>query len=80
MTSMPEQPDPRRSLTPLEIVVLTAVAEGATTRRMARDLVLSERTVNRTVAALLGVFGARSRAQLVHLAWQFGILSKEGTS
>jgi DNA-binding NarL/FixJ family response regulator len=43
--------------------VLRLLAEGKTTREIAEELVLSERTVERHIADVYGKIGARNRAE-----------------
>jgi DNA-binding CsgD family transcriptional regulator len=79
-------PDAARSSTPpAEIVQLTdrerevveLVANGLTNRRIADELIVSERTVEWHVSKLLSRLGLQSRAQLALWALDQGILTAE---
>lgn len=59
-------------LTEREVEVLSHLAQGMTNREIARELVLSERTVQRHIANIYGKINARNRAEattfaLIHL-------------
>lgn len=55
-------------LTPRELEVLQLLAEGLTQTQIARQLVISPRTVGTHIQNLLGKLGVHSRAQAVALA------------
>ena len=55
-------------LTPRELEVLELLAEGLTQAQIARQLVISPRTVGTHIQNLLGKLGVHSRAQAVALA------------
>ena len=55
-------------LTPRELEVLQLLAEGMTQTQIARQLVISPRTVGTHIQNLLGKLGVHSRAQAVALA------------
>jgi DNA-binding NarL/FixJ family response regulator len=66
----------RRSalLSPRERQVLRLVAEGLSTKQIARKLAITERTVKFHVASILNKLGADNRAQAVAVATQRGLL------
>ncbi len=57
-----------------ELEVLRAVADGGTSRQAGELLRVSEDTIKTHVWRVSGRLGARSRAQMVHLAWKAGLL------
>jgi DNA-binding NarL/FixJ family response regulator len=61
-------------LTPRELEVLRLVAAGRTNREMARELVLSEHTVNRHVTNILTKLGTGSRSAAVAEAMRQGLM------
>jgi DNA-binding NarL/FixJ family response regulator len=61
-------PAPDAELTPRELEVLQLLAEGLTQMQIARQLVISPRTVGTHIQNLLGKLGVHSRAQAVALA------------
>jgi DNA-binding NarL/FixJ family response regulator len=61
-------------LTPREREVLRLVAAGRTNREMARQLVLSEHTVNRHVTNILNKLGTGSRSAAVAEAMRLGLM------
>jgi DNA-binding CsgD family transcriptional regulator len=70
-------PAPKRvagGLTARELQVLRLVAAGATNRAIARELVLSERTVDRHVSNILAKLGVSSRAAATAAAYEHGLL------
>jgi DNA-binding NarL/FixJ family response regulator len=64
----------RDALSERERQVLRLVADGLSNKQIARELVLSERTVKFHVASLFRKLGADNRAQAVALAVQRGLL------
>ena len=64
----------RGGLTRRELEVLKLVAAGSTNREIARELVLSPRTVDMHVRNLLGKLGCRTRTQATTEALQRGLL------
>jgi len=56
--------DPPVQLTPREIQVIRLVAQGLTTRRIARQLQLSERTIDNHVSRAMRRTGSPSRTAL----------------
>ena len=64
----------RGGLTRREVEVLKLVAAGRTNREIARELVLSPRTVDMHVRNLLGKLGCRTRTQATTKALQLGLL------
>jgi DNA-binding NarL/FixJ family response regulator len=74
---------PRRStlandanLTTRELDVLRLVAEGLRNAEIARRLVVSRRTVDHHVSAILRKLGARSRGEAVATAARMGLLEE----
>jgi DNA-binding NarL/FixJ family response regulator len=64
---------PRR-LTARELDVLTHVAAGLSTKQIARELGITERTVKFHVASIFNKLGAETRAQAVAQAARRGLL------
>ncbi len=68
----PEPPlDP---LTPREIDVLGLLAQGLQNKEIARELVISERTVKFHVSSILSKLGAGNRTEAVSIATQYGLI------
>lgn len=65
---------PAHGLTPRELEVLRMVAAGQTNKRIAAELVLSERTVDRHVSNILTKLGVPSRAGATAYAYEHGLL------
>ncbi len=61
-------------LSPRELEVLALVAGGATNKRIAEELVISVRTVDRHVSNILAKLGVSSRAAATAWAHQHGVL------
>ena len=66
-------------LTARELTVLARLAEGATNRRIAEELVLSTRTVDMHVRNVLFKLGAANRGEAAAIAHRHGI-AKNGTA
>jgi DNA-binding CsgD family transcriptional regulator len=64
----------RGGLTRRELEVLSLVAAGRTNREIARELVLSPRTVDMHVRNLLGKLGCRTRTEATTKALRLGLL------
>jgi DNA-binding CsgD family transcriptional regulator len=67
----PEPPSrARRRITPRELEVLALIADGYSTREIARSLWITEETVRTHVRRLLDRLDARTRAQAVSIAYR----------
>ena len=76
-TLLAEVRAPRRGggrLSERERAVLCLVAAGLTSKQIARELTITERTVQFHVTGLLNKLGAESRAQAVAIAAERGLL------
>lgn len=62
------------SLTPREVEVLRAVAEGSTNRAIARRLGIGEATVKTHLAHVYEKLGVTDRASAVRTAWEQGLV------
>ena len=62
-------------VTPRELEVLRLLGEGNDQNEIAHELSISPKTVATHIQRLLTKFGARSRAQLVALAYRAGVFS-----
>jgi DNA-binding NarL/FixJ family response regulator len=63
-------------VTPRELEVLRLLGEGNDQNEIAHELSISPKTVATHIQRLLTKFGARSRAQLVALAYRAGVFSQ----
>jgi DNA-binding CsgD family transcriptional regulator len=63
----------RRKVTPRELEVLALIADGYSTREIARALWITEETVRTHVRRLLDRLGARTRAHAVSIAHREGL-------
>ena len=61
-------------LTPREVEIVKLIAEARTTREIAADLVLSEKTVERHRTNILSKLGMRDRVELVRYAIRRGLI------
>jgi DNA-binding NarL/FixJ family response regulator len=68
-------PPPGIDVTPRELEVLRLLGEGNDQNEIAHELSISPKTVATHIQRLLTKFGARSRAQLVALAYRAGVFS-----
>lgn len=59
-----------RRITPRELEVLALIADGHSTREIARSLWITEETVRTHVRRLLDRLGARTRAHAVSIAYR----------
>ena len=62
------------SLTPRETEVVKLIAEGQTNREIAAELVISDKTVERHRANILGKLGMRDRVELTRYAIRRGLV------
>ncbi len=65
---------PKSVLTPREEEVVKLIAEGRSSREIARDLVISHRTVERHRANVLTKLGMRDRTELTRYAIRAGLI------
>ncbi|MFT3926540.1 MAG: response regulator transcription factor [Myxococcales bacterium] len=75
--ALPRHPESEAApdgLTPRELQVLRLVAEGKTNRSIARELFLSEKTVDRHVSNIFAKIGVPSRAAATAYAFQRGLM------
>jgi len=61
-------------LTKRELQILRFIAHGLSSKQMARELLISEHTVNDYVKALRGKFGVSSKVKLVVMAHHMGVV------
>ena len=61
-------------LTKRELQILRFIAHGLSSKQMARELLISEHTVNDYVKALRGKFGVSSKMKLVIMAHHMGVV------
>ena len=74
----PDDTDDTPAIQPLssrELEVLQHLAQGLQNKEIARDLVISERTVKFHVSAVLSKLGATNRTEAAKLARERGLLS-----
>jgi DNA-binding NarL/FixJ family response regulator len=65
---------PDDPLTPREVEIVKLIAEARTTREIAAELVLSEKTVERHRTNILAKLGMRDRVELVRYAIRRGLV------
>jgi two-component system, NarL family, nitrate/nitrite response regulator NarL len=63
------------SLTQRELQVLTLLAEGLGSKEIARDLVISPKTVSSHVQRILAKLGAHTRAEAIAIAYRDGFVT-----
>lgn len=68
------EPLPRTVLTPREDEVVRLIAEGLTSREIARELTISVRTVERHRENVLAKLGMRDRTELTRYAIRVGLI------
>jgi DNA-binding CsgD family transcriptional regulator len=71
-------PSSTRKVTPRELEVLALIAEGHSTREIARMLWITDETVRTHVRRLLSRLGARTRAHAVAIAYRDGLWARDG--
>lgn len=71
------EPDPE-PLTERELEVLRLVGQGMANKAIARELIITERTVKFHVSAILGKLAVGNRTEAVRVAVQRGLISLEG--
>lgn len=69
----PSKARSQRRITPRELEVLALVADGYSTKEIARALWITDETVRTHVRRLLERLGARTRAQAVAIAYRDGL-------
>jgi DNA-binding NarL/FixJ family response regulator len=67
----------RTSLTPREVEVLRLLAGGLSNRRLARELVISEKTVKTHVSSILSKLGLADRTQAALYAVREGLVEPD---
>jgi len=67
-TPKPSRPAQTEELSPREVEILKLIAEGASNRRIATQLVLAEGTVKNHVSNILNKLHTENRTQAAHLA------------
>lgn len=75
----PKRDKPLQPLTPRELEVLEALAEGKTNREIAEDFVISVGTVKNHVERLIAKLGVSDRTQAVVRGLELGIISFPGS-
>jgi DNA-binding NarL/FixJ family response regulator len=70
----PSSRAPAQPLTPRELQVIRLIAAGESNRAIARELAISERTVDRHVSNILTKLGLSSRAAATAYAYEHGLL------
>jgi DNA-binding NarL/FixJ family response regulator len=69
-------PDPE-PLTDRELEVLRLVGQGMANKAIARELIITERTVKFHVSAILGKLAVGNRTEAMHVAVNRGLISLE---
>ena len=67
------------SLTQRELEVLTLLADGLGSKEIARDLVISPKTVASHVQRILAKLGAHTRAEAIAIAYRDGLVASPGS-
>ncbi|MFJ6902960.1 helix-turn-helix transcriptional regulator [Streptomyces griseoluteus] len=68
------EPVSSRGLTPRETEVLGLVARGYSNRRIAEELVISQKTTSHHVSSILAKLSASGRTEAAAIAYQYGLL------
>ncbi|MCC6168776.1 MAG: response regulator transcription factor [Caldilineaceae bacterium] len=74
------QPQPVEPLSERELEILRGVAKGRTNREIARDLAISDRTVQGHLANVFGKLHVASRTEMVTVALQRGLITLDDTA
>ena len=62
-----------------ELEVLTLLADGLGSKEIARDLVISPKTVASHVQRILAKLGAHTRAEAIAIAYRDGLVASPGS-
>lgn len=68
------------TLSPREQEILELLSDGRTQREIARELVISPKTVGTHIQHVLAKLGVHSRAQAVALAYRHGLVSRDAVA
>jgi DNA-binding NarL/FixJ family response regulator len=68
-------PDPAAALSEREVEVLRLLTRGCANKQIARDLVITEKTVKTHVSSILGKLGVQSRTQAALHAVRMGLVA-----
>ena len=67
-------------LTPREREILELLAEGMRSKQIARELVISPKTVASHIQSVLAKLGVHSRAEAIAIAYKEGLVGESGIS